>query len=139
MRRIAGAVEQTRTAEPHPYQGCALPPELQQRIALRIYINGPEMSRLHQCFSDNPKQQQRICRGAAACQRAAVRRDAPEELRGCRPQVYPGISPTASCGQSPWSFPSAIRSDASDVSGEIATYPARMQSRSYLKSLSVLI
>ena len=29
---IHGAVEQTRTAEPLPYQGSALPPELQQHI-----------------------------------------------------------------------------------------------------------
>ena len=34
--KIIGAVEQTRTAEPLPYQGSALPTELQQRI----YLNG---------------------------------------------------------------------------------------------------
>jgi hypothetical protein len=30
--KIIGAVEQTRTAEPLPYQGSALPTELQQRV-----------------------------------------------------------------------------------------------------------
>ena len=55
MRLIAGAVEQTRTAEPHPYQGCALPPELQQRIALRIYNNGARVSRISVVSEINQK------------------------------------------------------------------------------------
>ncbi len=44
--KIVGAVEQTRTAEPLPYQGSALPPELQQHV----YMNSTRNSAACQYF-----------------------------------------------------------------------------------------